>query len=164
MLLAYSKFVKLMAASSFETWSKLVGQSLGESDWFQMDQARINAFADATLDQQFIHVDPEAAAKTPFGGTIAHGLLTLSMIPHLLYPMLEPYNREGAMSVNYGIDRLRFLQPVANNDRLRLQVSVTGCEEKGPGRVLLKLGVSMAIENQDKPALIAESLTMIIDP
>jgi len=140
----------------------LLGQSLGTSDWFAMSQERINLFAAATLDFQAIHIDPEQAAKTPFGGTIAHGLLTLSLVPHLLYPLLTPHLPAESTSVNYGIDKLRFIQPVRNDDQIRLQVTVNGSEAKDPGRVLLRLGVTVEIAGADKPALISESLVMIM--
>ncbi|WP_317931089.1 MaoC family dehydratase [Halioxenophilus sp. WMMB6] len=145
-------------------WQGLTGQNLGASDWFQMDQARINLFAEATLDDQFIHVDPVAAAETPFGGTIAHGLLTLSMVPHLLYPLLAPHVPAGSTSVNYGIDRLRFLVPVKNSDRIRLLAEISSAEEKEPGRALLRIAITVEIEGSEKPALVAETLVMMMAP
>ena len=145
-------------------WSQLVGESLGVSDWLQMDQQRINAFAEATGDHQFIHVDPVAAAQTPFGGTIAHGLLTLSLIPHWLYPLLAPHTSGQVTTVNYGTDNLRYLLPVRSSDRVRLNASVASVEEKGPGRTLVRLNTTVEIEGADKPALVAESLLMVIEP
>ncbi|BFM05942.1 MaoC family dehydratase [Halioxenophilus aromaticivorans] len=138
------------------------GQALGISDWFAMDQSRIDAFAEVTLDFQAIHVKPEVAALTPFGGTIAHGLLTLSIVPHLLYPLLNPHITPGVTLVNYGVEALRFLQPVRSTDRIRLHARVQGVEEKEPGRILLRLANTVAIENSDKPALVSESLIMVL--
>ena len=138
-----------------------VGQEVGVSDWILIDQARINAFADCTEDHQFIHVDPEAAAKTPFGGTIAHGFLTLSLMSQMSYqaaPVLEGV----AMGVNYGFDKLRFLQPVRAGSKVRGRFKLLGAEDKGGGRWLIKHEVTVEIEGGDKPALIAEWLGMQI--
>lgn len=138
-----------------------IGQEVGVSDWILVDQARINAFADATEDWQFIHVDPEAAAQTPFGGTIAHGFLTLSLLSRMTFdatPVLEG----TVMGVNYGLDRVRFLQPVPSGARVRGRFRLLEAAEKGAGRWLLKHEVTVEIEGQDKPALIAEWLGMQI--
>lgn len=138
-----------------------VGQEVGVSEWILIDQARINAFADCTEDHQFIHVDPEAAAKTPFGGTIAHGFLTLSLMSQMSYqaaPVLEGV----AMGVNYGFDKLRFLQPVRAGSRVRGRFKLLSAEDKGGGRWLIKNEVTVEIEGGDKPALIAEWLGMQI--
>ena len=136
----------------------LIGQEVGVSDWILIDQERINAFADATLDHQFIHVDPEAAAKTPFGGTIAHGFLTLSLMSQMSYqatPVLEGVT----MGVNYGFDKLRFIQPVPSGSRVRGRFKLLSAEDKG-GRWLIKHEVTVEIDGQAKPALIAEWLGM----
>jgi len=138
-----------------------VGQEVGVSDWILIDQARINAFADCTEDHQFIHVDPEAAAKTPFGGTIAHGFLTLSLMSQMSYqaaPVLEGV----AMGVNYGFDKLRFLQPVRAGSKVRGRFKLLSAEDKGGGRWLIKNEVTVEIGGVDKPALIAEWLGMQI--
>ena len=140
-----------------------VGQEVGVSDWILIDQARINAFADCTEDHQFIHVDPEAAAKTPFGGTIAHGFLTLSLMSQMSYqaaPVLEGV----AMGVNYGFDKLRFLQPVRAGSKVRGRFKLLSAEDKGGGRWLIKHEVTVEIEGSDKPALIAEWLGMQFVP
>ena len=137
----------------------LVGQEVGVSGWITVDQARIDAFADCTEDWQFIHVDPEAAAATPFGGTIAHGFLTLSLLSRMTFeatPVLEGV----AMGVNYGFDKVRFLQPVRAGSRVRGRFRLLEAAEKSPGRWLLKHEVTVEIEGQDKPALIAEWLGM----
>lgn len=135
-----------------------IGQEVGVSDWILIDQERINAFADATLDHQFIHIDPEAAAKTPFGGTIAHGFLTLSLMSQMSYqatPVLEGVT----MGVNYGFDKLRFIQPVPSGSRVRGRFKLLSAEDKG-GRWLIKHEVTVEIDGQAKPALIAEWLGM----
>ena len=136
-----------------------IGQEVGVSGWITVDQARINAFADATEDWQFIHVDPEAAARTPFGGPIAHGFLTLSLLSKMTYeatPVLEGV----AMGVNYGFDKVRFLQPVPAGARVRGRFRLLEAAEKSPGRWLLKHEATVEIEGTDKPALIAEWLGM----
>ena len=131
-----------------------VGSEVGVSSWLTIDQGRIEAFADATEDRQFIHVDPEAAAKTPFGGTIAHGFLTLSLLSRMAAEaMLIP---EGVrMAVNYGLDRVRFLSPVKSGRRVRGRFTLDSIEEKAPGQWLLRHVVTVEIEGEDKPALTA---------
>ena len=139
-----------------------VGKDCGTSDWLQIDQDRINDFADVTLDHQFIHVDPERAKASPFGGTIAHGYLTLSLLAYFMQSGgvgLDVPNR--TMGVNYGLDKVRFLQPVAVGSKVRANAKLAEATEKKPGQYLFKMAVTVEIEGQDKPALIAESLTMI---
>lgn len=137
----------------------LVGQQVGVSRWFEVSQARIDAFADCTEDRQFIHVDPEAAQATPFGGTIAHGFLTLSLASAMSYDAVAPL--EGAvMGINYGFDRLRFLAPVRAGSRVRGRFRLLSAEDRGAGRWLLKHEITVEIEGDDKPALIAEWLGM----
>ncbi|MCC9009289.1 MULTISPECIES: MaoC family dehydratase [Pseudomonas] len=139
--------------------SQYVGKELGRSDWLKIDQQRINLFAEATGDFQFIHVDPEKAAKTPFGGTIAHGFLTLSLIPKLIEDILVL--PEGLkMVVNYGLDSVRFIQPVKVNSQVRLKVDLAEVVEKKPGQWLLKAIATLEIEGEEKPAYIAESLSL----
>ncbi|RML31863.1 MaoC-like acyl dehydratase [Pseudomonas syringae pv. atrofaciens] len=136
-----------------------IGKDAGYSDWLTIDQQRINLFADATGDFQFIHVDPVKAAQTPFGATIAHGFLSLSLIPQLMEGiMVLP---EGLkMAVNYGIDSVRFVQPVTVNSRVRLKVQLTDVSEKKTGQWLLKATATLEIEGQEKPAFVAEPLTL----
>lgn len=139
-----------------------IGKSCGTSDWLQIDQKRINDFADVTLDHQFIHVDPERAKASPFGGTIAHGYLTLSLLAYFMQSGgvgLDVPNR--TMGVNYGLDKVRFLQPVPSGARVRAHANLVEATEKKPGQYLFKLEVTVEIEGQEKPALIAETLTMI---
>jgi len=130
------------------------------SGWLTVDQERITAFADATEDRQFIHVDPEAAARTPFGGTIAHGFLTLSLLSRMAAEtILVPDTAK--MVVNYGLDRVRFLAPVRSGKRVRGRFILDGVEEKAPGQILLRHTVSVEIEDEDKPALLAVWLTLL---
>lgn len=139
--------------------SQYVGKELGRSEWLKIDQERINLFAEATGDFQFIHVDPAKAAKTPFGSTIAHGFLTLSLIPKLMEDILVL--PEGLkMVVNYGLDSVRFIQPVKVDSRVRLAVSLSEVTEKKPGQWLLKATATLEIEGEDKPAYIAEPLSL----
>ena len=137
----------------------LIGQEVGLSRWITVDQDRIDAFARITEDEQFIHVDPEAAKATPFGGTIAHGFLTLSLASAMSYDAVKPL--EGVvMGVNYGFDKLRFLAPVPAGSRVRGRFRLLSAEDKGSGRWLLKHELTVEIEGADKPALIAEWLGM----
>ena len=137
----------------------LIGQEIGVSRWITVDQARIDAFAEITEDRQFIHIDPVAAAQTPFGGTIAHGFLTLSLASAMSYNAVKPL--EGVvMGVNYGFDKLRFLAPVPAGSNVRGRFKLLSAEDKGGGRWLLKHEVTVEIDGAEKPALIAEWLGM----
>jgi acyl dehydratase len=137
----------------------LVGQDLGVSEWTLIDQKMIDAFADVTGDRQFIHVNPDLARQTPFGGTIAHGFLTLSLIASMM-----PENSlvlDGIkMGVNYGFEKLRFLQPVMSGKRVRARHRLLAVEDKGHGRYLTRTEVTVEIDGEQKPALIAEWLGM----
>jgi acyl dehydratase len=125
-----------------------------------MDQERINEFADATEDRQFIHTDPEAAARTPFGGTIGHGFLTLSMLSRMAAEaMLVPDSI--TMAVNYGLDRVRFVAPVRSGKRIRGRFRLDSVDEKAPGQLLLRHTVTVEIEGEEKPALTAEWLGLL---
>lgn len=136
-----------------------VGKELGRSEWLTIDQERINLFAEATGDYQFIHVDPVKAAQTPFGSTIAHGFLSLSLMPKLMEDILVL--PEGVkMVVNYGLDSVRFIQPVKVNSKVRLKVDLGEVIEKKPGQWLLKATATLEIEGSDKPAYIAEPLSL----
>ena len=134
---------------------------MGQSDWLEVDQDRINAFADATLDHQFIHVDEERAKRGPFGATIAHGFLTLSLLPYFTETMGAAVE-QTQMAINYGFDKIRFLQPVKVGSRIRAKATLLSVEEKTSGQYLLRQQVAMEIEGEDKPALIAEWLVMNI--
>ena len=150
-----------MPVATFDEIRSKVGQEVGVSSWITIDQTRINAFADATEDRQFIHVDPVAAARTPFGGTIAHGFLTLSLLSRMAAEaMLIPDNLK--MIVNYGLDRVRFLAPVRSGSRIRGGFMLDSVEEKAPGQVLMRHTVTVEIEGEDKPALSAVWLALIV--
>jgi acyl dehydratase len=136
-----------------------VGQPLGVSDWFPIDQARVDEFADVTLDHQFVHVDVEKAKKTPFGGTIAHGFLTLSLLVHLCLPFI-PELRARKLLVNYGFDKIRFAAPVKVGKRIRAAGKLAEISERKPGNVIIKIDVTVEIEGEDKPALVAEWLSL----
>jgi len=143
-----------------ETLVDYIGKDLGSSDWFEVDQERINQFADATLDHQFIHVDSEKATPL-FGSTIAHGFLSLSLIPHLTaQAVLAPENLKHVF--NYGLDKVRFINPVNVGSKVRTHSKLLSVDDKGDGRYLTKTEVVMEIEGVDKPAYIAETLSMFI--
>jgi acyl dehydratase len=137
-----------------------IGEEVGVSSWLTIDQGRIDEFADATEDRQFIHVDPQAAAQTPFGGTIGHGFLTLSMLSRMASEgMLVPDNIK--MAVNYGLDRVRFIKPVRSGKRIRGRFRLDSVDEKAPGQLLLRHTVTVEIEGEEKPALTAEWLGLL---
>ena len=149
-----------MPVARIEEIQQRVGGEIGVSDWILVDQARIDAFADDTEDHQFIHVDPQAAAKTPFGGTIAHGFLTLSLLSRMAADaMLRPDTMR--MGVNYGFEKVRFLAPVRSGRRVRGRFVLTQFEEKRPGQWQFTHQVTVEIEGEDKPALIADWIGMI---
>ena len=132
----------------------LVGQEIGLSDWITVDQAMIDGFADVTRDHQFIHTDPEAAAEGPFGATVAHGFLTLSLLSTLAYEAV-PVPESATASINYGVDRIRFLSPVRSGARLRGRFILRGLE-RGDGVLTLSLTAIMECEGEERPALAAE--------
>ena len=135
----------------------MVGSELGVSDWWEITQERVDAFADATDDHQFIHVDAGAAARTPFGGTIAHGFLTLSLtVPMGSEVALDV--GEPKMAINYGLDKVRFPAPVPVGSRIRVRVTLSGVEEV-PRGIHVAQTMTTEIEGQEKPALVAERLT-----
>ena len=136
-----------------------VGMKLGPSEWIELSQQRINAFADCTEDHQFIHVDEAKAKETPFGGTIAHGFLTLSLLASLIEKIgVTPENT--VMGMNYGFDKIRFLAPVKSGKRVRMVGEVLNVNQKDENRFLTTFGVSIEIEGEDTPALVAEFLLM----
>jgi len=145
---AYSSAAELKAA---------VGQQLGPSSWAVLDQVRIDHFAEATGDHQWIHVDPERARSGPFGGTIAHGYLTLSVINRFLPELMTVSG--ATMGVNYGLDKVRFPAPVRAGSRIRARAEVLGAEDVGPSAVQLKVRVTIEIEGGDKPACVADTLS-----
>ena len=136
-----------------------VGADLGTSEWITVDQARIDGFADATGDHQWIHVDPERAAGGPFGGTIAHGYLSLSLLAPLMFELLHV--ESTALVINAGSDRVRFITPVRAGSRVRGTASIAGAE-RVPLGVRVRIGMTLEIEGADKPALVAETLTVFV--
>jgi acyl dehydratase len=154
------------AEQAVAIFRKQIGTSDGHGEWIAVDQARINLFADATLDHQFIHIDPEMSAKlSPYKVTIAHGFLTLSLLPHLTssIPARDPKAYEGVvMGVNYGLDKVRFPAPVPVNSKLRAERTLLEADIKAPNTVQLKQQVTVEIEGGAKPACVAEFLTRLI--
>lgn len=143
------------------TLDSRTGTEIGVSDWIVVDQPRIDAFAAITEDEQFIHVDPARAAASPFGGTIAHGFLTVSMLSRL-YATAVPPLKGAAMGVNYGFDSLRFLAPVRAGRRIRGRFTLTGVRPRGAGQVQIGWQVTVEIEGEDRPALVADWLVLAI--
>jgi acyl dehydratase len=134
-----------------------VDRELGTSDWHQVTQAQINQFAEATGDHQWIHVDPEAAANGPFGTTVAHGYLTLSMLPMMLSEVVSV--SDAVMGMNYGTEKVRFTSPVPSGSRVRLHAKLARTERRGPS-VVWTVGVQIEIEGKEKPALVGEVVYM----
>ena len=143
-------------------WDSVAGANrFDPSDWITLDQARINNFADCTEDHQFIHIDEEKAAQTPFGGTIAHGFLTLSMLARMTEG--NGVVPEGVvMGVNYGFEKVRFVTPVKSGQRVRGHFTLMSADTKVPGQWSLKYAVKVEIEGETKPALVAEWLLMVV--
>ena len=149
-----------MPIASLDDIRACIGHEIGVSEWILVVQQRIDAFADTTEDRQFIHVDPTAAAQTPFGGTIAHGFLSLSLLSRMAADVMQvPDNM--LMAVNYGLDRVRFIAPVRSGSRVRGRFVLDAVEDKSPGQLLLRHTVTVEIEHQDKPALTAQWLGLI---
>jgi len=145
-----------------EQISNLIGKEVGVSEWLSVSQDQINTFADVTKDHQYIHVDPEKAANTPFGTTIAHGFLSLSMLSYFAEKGCGLLLKDTVMSINYGFDKIRFIQPVKVDSRIRGRAKLLSLEEKTPGKYLFKQEVVVEIDGSDKPALLAQWLTMAI--
>lgn len=150
-----------MPVAAIDEIRNRIGEEVGVSSWLAVDQARIGGFADATEDHQFIHVDADAAGRGPFGTTIAHGFLTLSLLSRMAADaMLIP---EGLkMAVNYGFDRVRFLAPVRSGKQVRGRFALDSIEEKAPGQYLARHLVTVEIEDEEKPALTALWLTLLV--
>ena len=154
------------AEAALELFNSVMGEEEGVGEWFEVDQDRINLFADATLDHQFIHIDPKKSAElSPYKVTIAHGFLTLSLIVHLgatIAPK-KPEALEGVyMGVNYGLDKVRFPGPVPVNSKIRARHRLTGAELKNPNTLQLKREVTVELEGADKPVCVAESLMRLM--
>ena len=153
--------VTMMKTIPAVEFADYIGKELEPSNWLKIEQERVNQFADATSDHQFIHIDAEAAAKTPFGGTIAHGFLTLSLLSHLLGKSgVSP--KYLVMAINYGLNKVRFLEPVKVGQRVRVHQKITEVLEKRPQQWLITSAVSMEIEGEKKPAFVAEMLGLFI--
>ena len=147
---------------SVDQLENYIGQEVGITEWLEIDQERINKFADATGDHQYIHVDPERAAQTPFGTTIAHGFLTLSLMS-MFRSMNGGIKLENAvMGINYGLDKVRFINPVKVGNKIRARFELISAEEKKPNHYLMKYNVTIDIDGEEKPALIAEWLGMTV--
>jgi len=146
----------------FGSMESRIGDTIGVSDWLDMSQERVNAFAKCTKDEQWIHVDVERAKKeSPFGGPVAHGYLTLSLLAGLTSEM-KMMPKDAAAVINYGLDKVRFLNPVAVGSRVRLHVKLASVETKDNGQVMLKTENTVEIEGVDKPALIAENIALVV--
>jgi len=147
---------------NIEDIADFLGKEVGLTDWIEINQAQINNFADATGDHQYIHVDEGRAAETPFGTTIAHGFLTLSLLSKLSSMNGGVKLKNSVMGINYGLDKVRFVSPVKVNSRIRARFELVSAEEKKPKHYLLKHNVTVEIEGVEKPALIAEWLGMTV--
>ncbi len=144
-----------------DTLEDHVGEEIGVSPWVEVTQADVNSFAEITRDSQFIHIDPESAAQTPFGGTIAHGFFTLSLLTYFLDEGVGVSIEGTKMGINYGFDKVRFLAPVRVGKRIRGRIKLDSVEESKPGQFRLNYEVAIEIEDEGKPALIAEWLTVV---
>ena len=151
--------LKIVKSSQIDS---VLGTEIGISDWVTIDQDRIDKFADATMDHQFIHVDPEQATPV-FGSTIAHGFLSLSLVAGIPFEQEIGMVLEGTkMGLNYGLDKVRFLSPVPVNSEVRIRMKCIDITEKNPGQFLAKTEVTMEIKGIEKPAFVAETLSMFI--
>ena len=154
------------AAKAFELFRADVGNDEGAGEWFTITQDQINQFADVTHDHQFIHVDPDRARATPFGGTIAHGFLTLSMLTHLANGAssapADPQRYEGVlMGINYGFNKVRFVNPVKVGSRIRARAVTANVEQKGNSLDITR-NITVEIDGEEKPALVAEWVTRVV--
>jgi acyl dehydratase len=151
------------AETAFELFRASLGQSEGTGEWFEVTQDQVNQFADVTLDHQFIHIDPEAAKATPFGGTIAHGFLTLSMLVHLGASIpQDPARFAGVlMGVNYGFDKVRFVSPVPVGSRIRASSELVDVQLKDANNLQVTRRFAVEVEGNERPALVADWITRI---
>ena len=151
------------AETAFEKFQARMGEEDGAGEWFEMTQDRINDFADVTIDHQFIHVDPEAAKASPFGTTIAHGFLTLSMLTHLSGSIPnDPETVKGVvMGVNYGFDKVRFVSPVPSSSRIRATSTLKDAVLKDPNTIQVTRTYTIEVEGSDRPAVIADWITRL---
>ncbi len=144
-----------------QQWQDRLGEQLGTTDWMTIDQNRIDAFADTTNDHQVIHVDPQAAPTIALGGTIAHGFLTLSLLSYLSAQLTQPLTGDRTV-LNYGLNKVRFLTPVASGSDIRLHMHLKTAEEKTRG-VLVTFTSEIEIRNAEKPAMVAEQLILVLN-
>lgn len=151
------------AENAFALFQSALNQSEGAGEWFEVTQELVNQFADVTIDHQFIHVDPEAAKATPFGGTIAHGFLTLSLLTHLSSSIPQDHARFAGilMGVNYGFDKVRFVSPVPVGSRIRAHSELIDVQLKDPNNLQVTRRYSVEVEGADRPALVADWLTRL---
>jgi acyl dehydratase len=156
-----SVYNPLLPRVSLQRLQELIGSEIGVSRWFEISQARINAFAEITEDMQFIHIDPAAAGATPFGGPVAHGFLTLSMLSAMAYDAV-PRVEGVAMGVNYGFDKVRFVAPVRAGARIRGRFKLMAVTQRSSSEWQMRNAVEVEIEGAPKPALIAEWLSMFV--
>jgi acyl dehydratase len=143
----------------YNGYEDLIGQEIGLSDWILVDQSRIDDFAAVTEDRQFIHTDPIAAKATPFGGTIAHGFLTLSLLSRMALDFGFGL-KNSSMVVNYGFEKIRFIDAVRSGSKLRGRFVLTEATERAPGQIMVRFAVTVEVEGQAKPALVADWLTL----
>jgi len=154
--------MKAAMALSAEEWKALAGSEVGVSDWITVGQPLIDDFAEVTGDKQFIHVDPDLAkAKSPYGGTVAHGFLTLSLLPVMARNALPDFKNARAR-INYGFDKIRFLAPVPSGAKVRARFHLLQADERRPGELTLKYAVTVEIAGSDTPALAAEWLSRVL--
>lgn len=146
-----------MSEITLDAYKAMIGQEVGVSKWFDVKQERINQFADVTEDHQFIHVDPERAKTTPFGGTVAHGFLTLSLLAPMAFDA-QPQIKNTVMAVNYGFDRVRLMAPVPAGSRIRGHFVLKEIVERGPKEIMARSEVTVEIDGGQKPALVADWL------
>ncbi len=144
---------------SIADYQAKIGTELGVSDWIEISQERINVFAETTGDHQFIHVNPELAKQTPYGTTVAHGLLTLSLLPNFAYQVM-PFIEGTTWGVNYGYNRVRFMAPVKSGKRVRGRLTLKAIDDSKPNQLMSTVEVTVEIEDETKPALVAEWLTL----
>jgi len=146
---------------SLDAYQKMLGREVGVSSWHLVDQSRINAFADVIEDHQFIHIDPERAKReTPFGTTVAHGFLTMSLMSIMSYEVM-PIIEGTTMGVNYGFDKLRFISPVRAGSRVRGRFTLMEAKLRKPTELLSRTSVSVEIEGEEKPAIVADWIGLI---
>ena len=145
---------------SLAAYRDMVGREVGVSSWHLVDQGRINIYADVIEDHQFIHVDPARASETPFGSTVAHGFLTMSLMSIMSYEVM-PVIEGTTMGVNYGFDKLRFISPVRSGKRVRGRFTLAEAKLRKPTELLSRTNVSVEIEGEDKPALVADWIGLI---